>query len=294
MGNLDWIVVDTETTGIAQPIFALEIAAQKMQGLDPIGEPFRVFLNHEVKIPKGAQAIHGYSEDFIRQNGISPAMAYRLFEKYVEQSPICAYNLPYDFDKVLMPEWERLGVAPLTRGFCVLQLTRRLISPSPTGNYKLQSLRSHFQLPERNAHSALGDVQTVVDMVVDILSPKLVAFGLDTPEKISLFLTKHPLPERLPFGKHKGRHWREALTDPDMISWLKWLQRSGGADGRKTAIWYLSKIEEAKRKRWPSEPPLQKVNVTCVNCGKTLALPAGRSGTVKCPICNFRFHANTR
>jgi hypothetical protein len=40
-----WILIDTETTGFQKPVFAVDIAAQKMRGWKKNGEPFRRILN---------------------------------------------------------------------------------------------------------------------------------------------------------------------------------------------------------------------------------------------------------
>ena len=55
MSGADWTIIDTETTGIAAPIYTVEIAAQRMRGLVPVGKPFQVFLNHEVDVPREAR-----------------------------------------------------------------------------------------------------------------------------------------------------------------------------------------------------------------------------------------------
>lgn len=243
MSGLDWTIIDTETTGIAAPIYTLEIAAQRMRGLVPVGKPFQVFLNHEVDVPLEAQAVHGYSRKFLQKNGISPRQAHHLFAEYVAGTPLAAYNLPYDYDKVLVPEWERLGIRTgIPRGFCVMRLTQKLFSPSPADNYKLQSLRAHFRLPEREAHSALGDVLTVVDLIGSALLPHLQRLGLSDAGAISIYLDGAGYPDHLPFGKHKGRHWKEAASDRDMLGWLEWLARQDDSTSSKMAEWYLAQV----------------------------------------------------
>jgi DNA polymerase III epsilon subunit-like protein len=192
MSGAEWTIVDTETTGIIAPIYTLEIAAQRMSGLRPVGQPFRVLLNHKVDIPAEAQAVHGYSRLFLEENGTNPAQAHKLFADYVGDSPISSYNLPYDYDKVLVPEWNRLEInEKFHRGFCLLRLAKKLINPSPAGNYKLQSLRSHFGLPDRVAHSALGDVFTVIDLIEVVLAPYLENLGLKDMNSISEYLERH-------------------------------------------------------------------------------------------------------
>jgi len=45
-----------------------------------------------------------------------------------------------------------------------MRLAQRLLDPMPAGNCKLQTLRQYDRLPERGAHTALGDVGTVADL----------------------------------------------------------------------------------------------------------------------------------
>jgi hypothetical protein len=40
-----WILLDTETTGFAAPVFVVEIAAQRMRGWETQGHPLRNLMN---------------------------------------------------------------------------------------------------------------------------------------------------------------------------------------------------------------------------------------------------------
>ena len=51
MNTTDWVILDTETNGITAPIYVVEIAAQRMRGWTPVGEPFRRLLNQNAVIP---------------------------------------------------------------------------------------------------------------------------------------------------------------------------------------------------------------------------------------------------
>src|SRR6266700_1225032 len=51
MNGKPWILFDTETTGLAAPLFVVELAAQRMRGWTPDGEPFRKLLNQNADIP---------------------------------------------------------------------------------------------------------------------------------------------------------------------------------------------------------------------------------------------------
>ena len=84
MNNQDWVIIDFETTGLFDPIYIIEIAAQRMSGWEPQGDPFSLYINHGVEIPPEAIAVHGITDAFINENGIAPEMAHNQFSDYVK------------------------------------------------------------------------------------------------------------------------------------------------------------------------------------------------------------------
>jgi len=239
-----WILIDTETTGFAKPIFAVDLAAQKMRGWEPDGEPFQHLLNHGCAISPEASRVHGYTREILERDGSPPEEVYRDFAAYVGSLPVVAYNLEYDWDKVLMPEWQRLGISRIeVPGFCALKLAQRLLDPVPAGNCKLQTLRQYYRLPETGAHTALGDVQTLVELMQKVLRPLAEKRGLDSWEKIVNFTTDDWFPSRLPFGKFKGRLYQEAREDGELRSWLEWLSESSNERSSAMGRWYLGQLE---------------------------------------------------
>lgn len=248
MDNTEWVILDTETTGFSAPIFVVELAAQKMKGWEPEGPPFTSLLNHGTDIPPEAARVHGYTREILERDGDPPVDVYSAFERYVGSRPLVAYNLPYDLDKVLLPEWERLGVPPIgTAGFCALALTQRLLDPVPAGNCKLQTLRQYYRLPERGAHTAMGDVETVIDLLSGIIRPLAENRGLNCWKKISAFSTQTWYPRRIAFGKHKGRDFEDARYDTDLRSWIKWLSESTNERSASMGRWYLNQLSQARK-----------------------------------------------
>jgi DNA polymerase-3 subunit epsilon len=244
MRDASWILLDTETTGLAAPIFVVELAAQRMQGWTPDGEPFRKLLNQSADIPAEASRVHGYTREILERDGEPPVQVYREFAEYTGNLPLVAFNLEYDLDEVLKPEWRRLRVASIgAQGFCALRLAQRLLDPVPAGNCKLQTLRQYYRLPERGAHTALGDVQTVVDLFGQVLRPIAEHRGLDTWEKLAAYAAEEWYPSRIAFGKHKGRLFQEARKDAELRRWLDWLASSSNARSAKMGRWYLRRLE---------------------------------------------------
>ena len=242
--DTSWIIIDTETTGFAKPIFAVDIAAQKMKGWEPDGPPFRRLLNHGRAIPQEASRVHGYTKEILERDGSPPHDVYREFERYAAGLPVVAYNMAYDWDQVLEPEWQRLGIDPIGfPGFCALKLTQRLLDPTPAGNCKLQTLRQYYRLPENGAHTALGDVLTVIDLIREVLRPLAEQRGLHTWEQLVAFTQESWFPSRLSFGKFKGRLYQEAATDADLRSWLDWLAESSNEKSSSMGRWYLEQLD---------------------------------------------------
>jgi len=243
MNQTPWIILDTETTGLKAPVHVVELAAQRMRGWGPEGAPFCRMLNHGVEIPPEASRVHGYTQAILERDGESPHDVYAAFADYVGERPLVAYNLRYDLDEVLRPEWARLGIDPIGRaGFCALQLAQRLLDPVPAGNHKLQTLRQFYRLPQRGAHTALGDVETVADLLRQVLRPLAEARGLTSWEAISAFAAAPWFPSRIAFGKFKGRLFREALEDRDLYGWLEWLASSSNPRSAAMGRWYLEQL----------------------------------------------------
>lgn len=248
MKDTPWILLDTETTGIRPPIFVVEIGAQRMQGWTPEGPPFQRLLNQNRDIPPEAARVHGYTKEILERDGEPAETVYEAFADYVGELPLVAYNLRYDLDQVLLPEWKRLSIGQIgVRGFCALRLAQRLLDPVPAGNCKLQTLRQYYRLPQRGAHTALGDVETVVDLLGQVLRPLAERRGLDSWQSVCDFTTQDWYPTRIAFGAFKGRLFWDAETDAALHDWLVRLSQSTNRRNAAIGGWYLSQLAEGKR-----------------------------------------------
>lgn len=242
--NSCWILIDTETTGISAPIFVVELAAQRMRGWTPEGPPFRRLLNQNADIPPEVSRVHGYTREILERDGEPATVVYRDFAAYVSELPIVAFNLEYDLEDVLKPEWKRLGVPPIgATGFCALRFAQRLLDPVPAGNCKLQTLRQYYRLPERGAHTALGDVETVTDLMANVLRPIAVHRGLNSWTDICTYAESEWYPSRIAFGKFKGRLFLDARKDSALLDWLHWLASSTNNRSAKIGRWYLDQLK---------------------------------------------------
>lgn len=187
----EWVVIDTETSGLMNPIYAVEIAAQTMKGFSPIGPSFRVFLNHDVDLEPAAVATHGYTREFLRNNGLSPIEAHSRLAAYAGGLPMVSHNLAYDFKRVLRPEWERLGLPEICPpAFCTVMLSRRCLPEA--SSVSLAFLARNFNLGNVS-HQAIEDVLLTVKLLSNVLAPRLTAVGIEGVPSVQEFAGKTPV-----------------------------------------------------------------------------------------------------
>jgi DNA polymerase III epsilon subunit-like protein len=187
----EWVVIDTETSGLMNPIYAVEIAAQTMKGFSPIGPSFRVFLNHDVDMEPAAVATHGYTREFLRNNGLPPVEAHCRLAAYAGGLPMVSHNLAYDFRRVLRPEWERLGLAEICPpAFCTVMLSRRCLPEA--SSVSLASLARNFNLGDVS-HQASEDVSLTVKLLSNVLAPRLTTAGIEDVPSVQAFARKTPV-----------------------------------------------------------------------------------------------------
>ena len=187
-----WVIIETEPSGMKPPVCAVEIAAQRMAGWEPEGLSFRVLLNHNVPIEIQAQAVHGYGAEHLRQHGQDPRVAHRRFRDYVGSGPVVSHNLPMDWDRLLVPECQRLGVPqPGVKGFCAMMLARRALPEC--SSFSLSALNKRLRLVEGTLQGALPDVQALVGLFRDYLGPRLTAAGIVGFEAVAEFARRSPI-----------------------------------------------------------------------------------------------------
>lgn len=205
MKSARWVIIDTETDGLYEPIHVVELSGQLMDGWEPIGEPFRMLLNHDVQIPEAATAIHGYTSEFLKNNGTKPLLAHEAFRDYAGDLPLVAHNLSFDWNRCLVPEWERLGIREIgQKGFCTMMLARRL--EDETKSYRLDALKETFKLTAVESHRAKNDVLTLVELFRDVYRERLESAGLNNFEAIAEFSRRTPVAKCLSMvGKAKAR-----------------------------------------------------------------------------------------
>lgn len=198
-------IIDTETTGLSNPK-ACEVAwiciDENLNALD--SKVFRV--NPGAPIEPGASNIHGiYDEDVLHCPAIEEVM-------HGFPSKLCfiGHNVPFD-QRVLG------STISWNSELCTLALARRWVKD--TANHKLVTLKEHFQLSDQKSHSALGDCQTVLELLYVLceLSGRNLKGLIELESKPKVLV-------KMPFGQHKGKLMKDLpvgyrqwlLTLPDL------------------------------------------------------------------------------
>lgn len=171
MTKAKYCCFDVESTGI--DVFNDRIVQLVISTADEAGnvlETWEWIINPGVEVPDGAADVHGFTTQYLIENGVAPdlalAEAYEVFQAH-ENLVWVAYNINYDvsilnaeFKRQLgSPYWER-SVAPYGTLFDPLVVDRRK-DKWRKGNRKLESVAPHYGIafdPEA-AHKADYDVE---------------------------------------------------------------------------------------------------------------------------------------
>jgi DNA polymerase III epsilon subunit-like protein len=152
----NFIVTDTETTGISGNDQVVEIAAIKVRDFKIVDE-FQCYVIPSIAITPDAQRVHGLSMDFIRKNGKDAKTAFLQFKMFLEDLPVIGHNVTFDKNKI---EYHSSLVGPkveLNIAYDTLQISRKIMQMP---DHKLENIIDRLNL--RNglkSHSALDDVK---------------------------------------------------------------------------------------------------------------------------------------
>jgi DNA polymerase-3 subunit epsilon len=164
------IVFDTETTGL-DPVRGdrlVEIGCIEMVNRFPSGQSFHRYINPERKMPAEAFAVHGLSDDFLKDKPRFADIVDELIA-FVGDAPLVAHNALFDLS-FLNAELERCGKAAIVRERLVdtLMLARRR---NPAGPNRLDDLCTRYGVDNsrRSKHGALLDAELLAELYVELI-----------------------------------------------------------------------------------------------------------------------------
>jgi len=224
------VVFDLEATGLNKRTD--RIVAVALVRYEPLGtaEQVHYLLNPGIPIPEEATAIHGITDEDVRDAPTFADMA-EILERHFEGTDLAGYNiLGYDI-QMLAEEFARAGRTFTLEGRRVLDAQRIFFRHEPRD--LTAALRYYCGEAHENSHDALGDVLATIRVLggqferYDDLPPDME--GLNDycdPRDPSwadrtgrLKWAKGEIVFN--FGKFQGQSLREAVIhDPNFINWL--------------------------------------------------------------------------
>ncbi len=158
------VVFDVESTGTN--VYEDDIIQMAAIRLDSQGQESGRFLRFlKPSKPVGdSQRVHGFSDAFLAEHGVSPAQALEEFLELVKGRVIVGHNVGFDM-AITRSNLKRLGIGqPLDNlWYDTLDLSRRFLKKAP--NHKLETLARLLQTPHQPSHDAMDDILATADLL---------------------------------------------------------------------------------------------------------------------------------
>ena len=156
----EFVVFDTETTGMPPGARLLEIGALKVRGQNVV-DRFEALVYPECPIPQAVIRIHGIQDRDV-QDADSADIVLPALLKWAGKAPLVGHNVRFDAT-VLAAEAARYGIAlPSNPTLCTLKASRRLLKRR---SHALQSLVKELGLPAAAHHRALADAEHTLNLM---------------------------------------------------------------------------------------------------------------------------------
>ncbi len=198
------LVLDTETTGLKDPIGIVSIAWWEIDNQANIldtGVSYSGKVFTDIPISPSASGTHGLVQSDLEGAPVLEELPWPDSEVLL----VC-HNTA--FDRPLVEEYLNIGAE-----LCTLRLARKLLPDAP--DHKLSTLEYYCELPSASKHEALPDIITTIDLLKYMVegSGMSVTQLMEYNNKPTIFKT-------MPWGKHKGVLMKEVPK-----SYLTWLDK---------------------------------------------------------------------
>lgn len=233
-------VIDTETTGLVEPIQPTEVAYIEIAfpSLEILGR-FDNFYKPTKPIEYGAKATaHILGSDLVNCAEVNSPVFDEEVRVIREADYIIGHNCDYDWKVLGSPDVKRIDTKALAS-----KLVKNIDS------YSQSALLYYFfgdsaREMVRNAHNALCDVENCLKLLEKLLEEyeKQYDEPLNTIEDLWEFSEYCRIPEKMTFGKHKGKTYTEVCKE-DYSYFLWWCTKSD----TKPDEYQLKAIQLAKK-----------------------------------------------
>ncbi len=167
------IVLDTETTGL-DPLDGhrlVEIGCIELVNRIPSGQTFHAYFNPQRSMPAEAFAVHGLSDDFLKDKLFFAEAADDLVA-FLGDAPLVIHNAAFDIG-FINAELERVGrpLIPRERTVDTLLIARR---KHPGASNRLDDLCARYAIDNsrRTKHGALLDAELLAEVYVELIGAR--------------------------------------------------------------------------------------------------------------------------
>ena len=173
------IVLDTETTGTdpGSGDRVVEIGCIELLNHIPTGRTYHAYLNPQRAISAGALAVHGLSDDFLKDKPVFAAIADE-FAAFLSEGRLVIHNAAFDVG-FLNAEFARTGhpSIPLDEVVDTLAVARRK-HPGASNSLDALCLRYGIDNSRRTLHGALLDAEILAEVYIELIGGKQADLGL--------------------------------------------------------------------------------------------------------------------
>jgi len=177
--EIEYVVLDTETTGTLKADRIVEIALVAFKGNEVI-EEWSTLINPQRDV--GKTNIHGITASMVSSAPIFADVVNDIF-RIINNRVLVAHNLGFDA-RMLIQEFNRANTqGDIGKGFCTMTAARRLL---PSDKSSLSDACNEFGIKIIDAHSALGDCKMTMELFNHLsedeqeVSPAIVNYSSNT------------------------------------------------------------------------------------------------------------------
>ena len=177
--EIEYVVIDTETTGTMKADRIIEIALVAFKGNEVI-EEWSTLINPQRDV--GKTNIHGITASMVSSAPIFADVVNDIF-RIINHRVLVAHNFGFDA-RMLIQEFNRANTqGDIGKGFCTMTAARRLLPPEKSS---LSDACTEFGIKIIGAHSALGDCNMTMELFNHLfedgqgVSPAIVDYSPDT------------------------------------------------------------------------------------------------------------------
>lgn len=169
LSNIDFIVLDLETTGLHPAVSrVLEIAAIRFKIDGTESARFHCLVNPECDIPEQATAVHGITSEHVRDAPVLESVLPQLAQFFSCPSALLfAHNAPFDLGFLALAMDTHRVEKPALPTFDSLQLARGMLPGIANG--RLDSVATELGVPVRDRHRAMADAEILKGVIRGLL-----------------------------------------------------------------------------------------------------------------------------